>query len=82
MQTKDGFHVEDRTQSHSKIPPTLLARVLAFVVAGGRPFFKTTVDLGEIVGEGNCLPTTAKDIPRIAFSLQESSLREDSKKRA
>lgn len=68
LRTKDGSHVEDRTHSHAKIPLSLLARVLALVVAGGRSFFKTTVDLGEIVGEGNCLPTTAKDIPRIVFA--------------
>ena len=68
LRTKDGSHVEDRTQSHAKIHLSLLARVLALVVAGGRSFFKTTVDLGEIVGEGNCLPTTAKDIPRIVFA--------------
>lgn len=68
LQTKDGWPVEDRTQSHNKLAPDLLARVLARVEVGGRPFQKTTVEMGEVVGESTCLKTSPKDIPSILFA--------------
>ena len=68
LRTRDGWNVEDRTQSHNKLAPALLSRVLEKIEVGGRPFQKVTVDMGEVVGESTCLRTTPKDIPNILFA--------------
>lgn len=68
LQTKDGREVRDRSVSHTRLDPALLAEALSLVSVGSAGFLSATVDLGRIVGDCVCVPTTAKDLPLVVFA--------------
>ncbi len=68
LQTADGWEVRDRSVSHTRIDPALVAEAIALVRVGSAAFLSPTVDLGRVVGDCVCVPTTAKDLPAVVFA--------------